>query len=98
MPYKKMWKISFGIYFFEWLFQIAICMQRLVPVARYFKHFPKTLNNYTQYIGILSGTLTSLSLLPQLIKIIRERKAEGVSLGMFIVLLLGLGGWIWYGL
>jgi len=55
------------------------------------------LNEYTQYIGIISGALTSISLLPQLIKIIREQKAEGVSLGMFIVLLIGLGGWAWYG-
>jgi MtN3 and saliva related transmembrane protein len=58
----------------------------------------ESLNDYTQYIGIFSGALTSISLLPQLIKIIREKKAEGISLGMFIVLLLGLGGWVWYGI
>jgi MtN3 and saliva related transmembrane protein len=28
----------------------------------------------------------------------REQKAEGVSLGMFIVLLIGISGWIWYGI
>jgi MtN3 and saliva related transmembrane protein len=57
-----------------------------------------SLNDYTQYIGIVAGALTSISLLPQLIKIIREKKADGVSLGMFIVLLIGIGGWIWYGI
>jgi MtN3 and saliva related transmembrane protein len=56
------------------------------------------LNEYTQYIGICAGALTSISLLPQLIKIIREKKAEGISLGMFIVLLIGIGGWVWYGI
>jgi MtN3 and saliva related transmembrane protein len=56
------------------------------------------LNDYTQYIGIVAGALTSISLLPQLIKIIREKKADGISLGMFIVLLIGIGGWIWYGI
>jgi MtN3 and saliva related transmembrane protein len=56
------------------------------------------LTNYTQYIGICAGALTSISLLPQLIKIIKEKKADGVSLGMFIVLLIGIGGWIWYGI
>lgn len=57
----------------------------------------ESLNEYTQFIGIFAGALTSISLLPQLIKIIREQKAEGVSLGMFIVLVIGIGGWIWYG-
>ncbi|WP_240348461.1 SemiSWEET transporter [Longitalea arenae] len=56
------------------------------------------MNEYSQYIGILSGTLTSVSLVPQLVKIIREKKAESVSLGMFIVLLAGVSGWIWYGI
>lgn len=58
----------------------------------------KNLKEYTQYIGIVAGILTSASLLPQLVKIIREKKAQGVSLGMFIVLLLGIGCWIWYGI
>jgi MtN3 and saliva related transmembrane protein len=56
------------------------------------------MSDYTQVIGIASGVLTSSSLVPQLIKIIKEKKAEGVSLGMFIVLLIGVGGWIWYGI
>ncbi|OQP62245.1 SemiSWEET transporter [Niastella populi] len=56
------------------------------------------MKEYTQYIGIVAGILTSASLLPQLIKIIREKKVQGVSLGMFIVLLLGVGCWMWYGI
>jgi MtN3 and saliva related transmembrane protein len=55
-------------------------------------------NEYAQYIGIFAGTLTSVSLLPQLIKIIKEKKAESVSMGMFIVLLIGLGSWAVYGI
>ena len=50
------------------------------------------------YVGIMAGVLTSFSLLPQLIKIVREKKAEDISYGMLIVLLLGLGSWVWYGL
>ena len=49
------------------------------------------------YIGIAAGVLTSFSLLPQLIKIIREKKAEDISYFMLIILVLGLGTWIWYG-
>jgi MtN3 and saliva related transmembrane protein len=50
------------------------------------------------YIGIGAGILTGVSLLPQLIKIIREKKAENISYIMLIVLLAGLAGWIWYGI
>lgn len=49
-------------------------------------------------IGIIAGTLTSVSLLPQLIKILREKKVEDVSIWMFIMLLLGVGTWIGYGI
>ena len=50
------------------------------------------------WIGIAAGVLTGTSLLPQLIKIIREKKANGVSAGMLIVLLAGLLLWVWYGI
>ena len=51
-----------------------------------------------QYIGIGAGICTSVSLLPQLFKIIQEKKAENISLFMLFILLTGLGLWIWYGL
>jgi MtN3 and saliva related transmembrane protein len=54
--------------------------------------------NYTTIIGILASTFTSLALLPQLIKLIRERKAEDISLIMLTVLFIGLGFWIYYGI
>jgi MtN3 and saliva related transmembrane protein len=49
------------------------------------------------YVGIAAGVLTSVSLLPQLIKIIREKKAEAISYFMLIILLCGLSCWVWYG-
>ena len=52
----------------------------------------------SQYVGIAAGILTGISLLPQLVKLIREKKGESVSVGMLIVLLAGLSGWIWYGI
>lgn len=48
-------------------------------------------------IGIVAGALTAASLLPQLIKMIKERKGSDISIGMLIVLLSGLILWIWYG-
>jgi MtN3 and saliva related transmembrane protein len=52
----------------------------------------------TQIIGIIAGAFTSVSLLPQLVKIIKEKKAKAISYGMLVVLLIGLGCWIWYGI
>jgi MtN3 and saliva related transmembrane protein len=51
-----------------------------------------------QIIGIVSGVLTAIALLPQLFKIIKDKKADDVSYWMIFILLAGLGGWVWYGL
>jgi len=56
------------------------------------------LNHYTQYTGIAAGILTGVSLLPQLVKIIKEKKADSISFGMLAVLVAGLCGWIVYGI
>jgi MtN3 and saliva related transmembrane protein len=52
---------------------------------------------YIQIVGIGAGILTSVSMLPQIIKIFREKKVEGLSLVMILVLMSGVGSWIWYG-
>lgn len=49
-------------------------------------------------VGIVAGTCTSVSLLPQLIKMIKEKKATDISIVMLITLLSGLCLWIWYGI
>lgn len=51
----------------------------------------------TQWIGIIAGILTSISMVPQLIKMIKEKKAQDVSLLMLLVLLTGVCLWVWYG-
>jgi MtN3 and saliva related transmembrane protein len=51
----------------------------------------------TKIVGIAAGICTSLSLLPQLIKLIKTKKAEDISLFYLIILFCGLGLWIWYG-
>lgn len=53
--------------------------------------------NTTQIVGIVAGVLTAISMLPQLIKIIKEKKADDVSLIMLLVLLAGLAMWVTYG-
>jgi MtN3 and saliva related transmembrane protein len=52
----------------------------------------------TKIIGLAAGILTACSLLPQVIKTFKEKKAEDVSLVMLLVLLAGLILWIVYGI
>lgn len=51
-----------------------------------------------QVVGIAAGVLTATSLLPQVIKIIKEKKSEDVSLFMLLILLAGIALWIVYGI
>ncbi len=53
--------------------------------------------NTIQLIGIIAGTCTSISLLPQLIKTINDKNGGDISYLMLAILLIGLGLWIWYG-
>ena len=56
------------------------------------------MQNIDKYIGIVAGICTSASLLPQLGKIIKEKKAEAISYFMLFILLVGVAGWAWYGI
>ncbi|MEI9943335.1 MAG: SemiSWEET transporter [Chitinophagaceae bacterium] len=55
------------------------------------------MSDISQYVGIGAGILTSVSMLPQLFKIIKEKKADDISYVMLFVLMTGIGGWAWYG-
>ena len=52
----------------------------------------------TEIVGLTAGICTSISLLPQLIKLIKNKKAEDISLFYLFILSLGLALWIWYGI
>ena len=52
---------------------------------------------YIQIVGIGAGILTSVSMLPQIIKTFKEKKADDLSLVMILVLMSGIAAWIWYG-
>ena len=54
-------------------------------------------DNQTEIIGLAAGICTSISLLPQLIKLVKHKKAEDISLFYLIILFVGLALWIWYG-
>lgn len=48
-------------------------------------------------IGVIASVCTAASLLPQLLKVLKEKKAESVSLWMLVVLFVGLLLWNIYG-
>ena len=53
--------------------------------------------NWTQIIGLGAGFLTALSLIPQVVKTLKDKKAEDVSLLTLFVLQAGIILWIVYG-
>jgi len=53
---------------------------------------------WTTWIGIGASTFTSLALIPQLAKLIKDRKAGNLSVGMLVILFTGLALWIYYGI
>ena len=48
-------------------------------------------------LGIVAGTLTTLSFVPQLLRIVRTRSADDISWGMFSVFALGTTLWMIWG-
>ena len=51
-----------------------------------------------EYIGITAGTLTTLSFLPQVIKIWQTRDASSISLLMYSIFCTGVVFWLTYGI
>ncbi|KAA5535864.1 SemiSWEET transporter [Paenimyroides baculatum] len=49
-------------------------------------------------IGTIAGILTSVSMIPQLIKVLKEKDVENLSWGMIAVLLIGVSLWVVYGI
>ncbi len=48
-------------------------------------------------LGIIAGILTSVSMIPQLVKVLKEKNADDLSWIMLLVLISGLSLWVWYG-
>ena len=51
----------------------------------------------TTALGLLAGGLTTVSFVPQVIKIWKSKSAEDVSLKMFLALCAGVALWLVYG-
>ncbi|MGB7443721.1 MAG: SemiSWEET transporter [Coleofasciculaceae cyanobacterium] len=53
--------------------------------------------NIITLIGLLAGTLTTISFMPQAIKTWKSKSAKDISLGMFVIFCSGVFLWIVYG-
>lgn len=59
--------------------------------------FTEYLIEHREWAGYLAGLLTTLSFLPQVLKTLRERRADGISLAMYAMFCAGVALWILYG-
>jgi MtN3 and saliva related transmembrane protein len=65
--------------------------------------FGKLLNNLMSInditiIGLIAGTCTTISFIPQVIKTIKTKETKDISIAMYIILIIGILFWIIYGI
>ncbi len=51
-----------------------------------------------EWLGYLAAVLTTLAFVPQAVKTIRSRDTSGISLGMYVVFIVGIVCWFCYGI
>lgn len=49
-------------------------------------------------MGFVAATLTTVSFVPQAMKIIRSKQTQGISLWMYLTFTIGIAFWLAYGL
>lgn len=49
-------------------------------------------------IGTIAASCTTVSFLPQAIKVIRTRDTSGISLAMYLIFSIGVAFWLTYGI
>ena len=52
---------------------------------------------FYESIGIIAAILTTSAFIPQVYKIYKEKKAQGVSLMMYLIMFVGVLLWLVYG-
>lgn len=50
------------------------------------------------WVGYMAACLTTVSFIPQVLKVWQTRSARDVSLGMYVLFSLGVAMWLLYGL
>ncbi len=56
------------------------------------------MTDFTDAIGFFAAFCTTLSFLPQVIKIVQTRDTQSLSLMMYVIFTLGVATWLIYGI
>jgi MtN3 and saliva related transmembrane protein len=51
-----------------------------------------------EVVGLVGATFTTLAFVPQVVKIWKNRNSSGVSLSMYVCMLVGIIIWLTYGI
>ncbi len=54
--------------------------------------------DFLNMLGLIAGVLTTAAFLPQVVKTWRSRSAKDLSLGMFLMFVVGVVLWLVYGI
>lgn len=54
--------------------------------------------DYIKLLGLAAGTITSVTFLPQVIRIYKTKSAKDISSGMLGLLIIGVTMWLIYGI
>jgi len=53
---------------------------------------------YLNILGFVAGSLTAISQLPQVIKVVKSKNTQSISLWTYIILSIGISLWLVYGI
>jgi MtN3 and saliva related transmembrane protein len=54
--------------------------------------------NLIEIIGYLAAFFTTISFIPQVIKVVKEKQTRNISLQMYLIFSLGITFWLIYGI
>ncbi|MGD1998367.1 MAG: SemiSWEET transporter [Flavobacteriaceae bacterium] len=54
--------------------------------------------NSDEIVGLIAAFLTTISFLPQAIKVYRHKATDGLSLTMYLIMFFGVCMWLYYGI
>ena len=50
-----------------------------------------------EIVGLIAASFTTLAFVPQVFKIWKNRNISGVSISMYVIMLIGICMWLFYG-
>lgn len=56
------------------------------------------MTEYSEIIGSIAATLTTLCFVPQVIKVVKEKNTSSISLSMYVAFSAGVFLWLIYGI